>query len=44
MQEVVHTHLNEAGDRLVVEFWHPGRGCAASNANEPRAGAFPGPG
>ncbi|AEA23185.1 pyridoxamine 5'-phosphate oxidase family protein [Pseudonocardia benzenivorans] len=26
VQEVVHTHLNEAGDRLVVEFWHPGRG------------------
>jgi hypothetical protein len=24
--EVVFTHLNQAGDRLVVESWHPGRG------------------
>jgi nitroimidazol reductase NimA-like FMN-containing flavoprotein (pyridoxamine 5'-phosphate oxidase superfamily) len=24
--EVVLTYLNEAGDRLVVESWHPGRG------------------
>ena len=24
--EVVLTHLNEAGDRLVVESWHEGRG------------------
>jgi hypothetical protein len=24
--EVVLTHLNEAGDRLVVESWHPGKG------------------
>jgi len=24
--EVVLTHLNEKGDRLVVESWHPGRG------------------
>ncbi len=24
--EVVFTHLNEAGDRLVVESWHPGKG------------------
>lgn len=24
--EVVFTHLNPAGDRLVVESWHPGRG------------------
>jgi hypothetical protein len=24
--EAVLTHLNEAGDRLVVESWHPGRG------------------
>jgi hypothetical protein len=24
--EVVLTHLNDAGDRLVVESWHPGRG------------------
>lgn len=23
--EVVFTHLDEAGDRLVVESWHPGR-------------------
>jgi len=26
LHEVVHTHLNEAGDRLVIEFWHPGKG------------------
>ena len=26
VEEVVFTHLNEAGDRLVIEFWHPGRG------------------
>lgn len=26
VDEVVFTHLNEAGDRLVVESWHPGRG------------------
>ncbi|GAY13111.1 pyridoxamine 5'-phosphate oxidase family protein [Pseudonocardia sp. N23] len=26
LDEVVHTHLNEAGDRLVIEFWHPGKG------------------
>lgn len=26
INEVVFTHLNEAGDRLVVESWHPGRG------------------
>jgi hypothetical protein len=26
VQEVVITHLNDAGDRLVVESWHPGRG------------------
>jgi Pyridoxamine 5'-phosphate oxidase len=24
--EVVFTHLDEAGDRLVVESWHPGQG------------------
>ena len=24
--EVVLTHLNQAGNRLVVESWHPGRG------------------
>ncbi len=24
--EVVLTHLNDSGDRLVVESWHPGRG------------------
>jgi hypothetical protein len=24
--EVVITHLNDAGDRLVVESWHPNRG------------------
>jgi hypothetical protein len=24
--EAVFTHLNEAGDRLVVESWHPGHG------------------
>jgi len=26
IEEVVFTHLNEAGDRLVVESWHLGRG------------------
>jgi hypothetical protein len=26
IKEVVFTHLNEAGDQLVVESWHPGRG------------------
>ena len=26
VDEVVLTHLNEAGDRLVVESWHPDRG------------------
>jgi hypothetical protein len=26
IREVVFTHLNDAGDRLVVESWHPGRG------------------
>jgi hypothetical protein len=26
VREVVLTHLNDAGDRLVVESWHPGRG------------------
>jgi hypothetical protein len=26
VEEVVVTHLNDAGDRLVVEAWHPGRG------------------
>ena len=26
VDEVVFTHLNAAGDRLVVESWHPGRG------------------
>jgi hypothetical protein len=26
IQEVVLTHLNDAGDRLVIESWHPGRG------------------
>jgi len=26
IDEVVFTHLNEAGDRLTVESWHPGRG------------------
>ena len=24
--EVVFTHLNAAGDRLMIESWHPGRG------------------
>jgi len=28
INEVVFTHLNEAGDRLVVESWHPGRGAS----------------
>lgn len=26
IEEVVFTHLNAAGDRLVIEAWHPGRG------------------
>ena len=26
VEEVVFTHLNQAGNRLVVESWHPGRG------------------
>jgi hypothetical protein len=26
VDQVVFTHLNEAGNRLVVESWHPGRG------------------
>jgi hypothetical protein len=26
IDEVVFTHLNDAGNRLVVESWHPGRG------------------
>jgi hypothetical protein len=26
LEEAVFTHLNEAGDRLMVEAWHPGRG------------------
>jgi len=26
VHEVVFTHLNDAGTRLVVEAWHPGRG------------------
>jgi Pyridoxamine 5'-phosphate oxidase len=26
IDEAVFTHLNAAGDRLVVESWHPGRG------------------
>ena len=26
VEEVVFTHLNEAGDRLVIESWHPARG------------------
>ena len=26
IEEVVFTHLNDAGDRLVIESWHPGRG------------------
>jgi hypothetical protein len=26
VDEVVLTHLNDAGDRLVIESWHPGRG------------------
>jgi len=28
IDEVVFTHLNEAGDRLVIESWHPDRGHA----------------
>jgi hypothetical protein len=26
IDEVVFTHLNDAGDRLVIESWHPARG------------------
>ena len=26
ISEVAFTHLNDAGDRLVIESWHPGRG------------------
>jgi hypothetical protein len=26
VEEVVLVHLNDAGDRLVIESWHPGRG------------------
>ncbi|MDQ6772735.1 MAG: pyridoxamine 5-phosphate oxidase [Candidatus Dormibacteraeota bacterium] len=26
VEEVVLTHLNETGDRMVIESWHPGRG------------------
>jgi hypothetical protein len=26
IDEVMFTHLNEAGDRLVIESWHPNRG------------------
>ena len=26
ISDVVLTHLNDAGDRLVVDSWHPGRG------------------
>jgi hypothetical protein len=26
VSEVVFTHLNDVGDRLVIESWHPGRG------------------
>jgi hypothetical protein len=26
VDEVAFTHLNAAGDRLVIESWHPGRG------------------
>jgi hypothetical protein len=26
VEEIVLTHLNDAGDRLVIESWHPGRG------------------
>ena len=26
VDEAVFTHLNDAGDRLVIESWHPGRG------------------
>jgi hypothetical protein len=26
VDEAVLTHLNDAGDRLVIESWHPGRG------------------
>ena len=26
VEEVVFTHLNDAGNRLMIESWHPGRG------------------
>jgi hypothetical protein len=26
LEEIAFTHLNEAGNRLVIESWHPGRG------------------
>ena len=26
VDEVVFVHINDAGDRLVIESWHPGRG------------------
>ena len=26
IDEIAFTHLNEAGNRLVIESWHPGRG------------------
>jgi hypothetical protein len=26
IDEVTFTHLNDAGNRLVIESWHPGRG------------------
>jgi hypothetical protein len=26
VEEIVLTHLNDAGSRLVIESWHPGRG------------------
>ncbi len=26
VDEVVFTHINDAGNRLVIESWHPGRG------------------
>lgn len=29
IEQVVFTHLNAAGDRLVIESWHPGRGITA---------------
>jgi hypothetical protein len=30
IDEVVFTHLNDEGNRLVVESWHPGRGVEVS--------------